>query len=189
MNARTPDVFAVSNRALCLYAFTRRGVIELALGEFGHDPRRVAQAETARRETAGWLDAHDLRAHLTEVERSLLVAGSGTWPPAAVTDSMWRKEALGVLLWSLKHLDDMPPFGAEFVQQSLDEAIVRYGSVDSFRAAGSLRGGGDIEKAWQEADAWHAATDGATGEDAALASAAAERTLALSWLRGGAWSG
>ena len=37
--------------------------------------------------------------------------------------------------------------------------------------------------AWQEADAWYAATEGREGEDATLASISAERARAFSWLR------
>ena len=55
--------------------------------------------------------------------------------------------------------------------------------MSSFRANGALRSDEQIERAWMEADAWVGATEGRTGDDAALASTAAERFRALSWLR------
>jgi hypothetical protein len=182
-----PDAAAAADRALCLYAFTRRGAIEYALGEFGNDPRRFAQAEAARVETDRWLDANALRSALTPTETRLLEAESGAWPAPAIADAMWRREALGALLWALGHLESMPPMNVEFVQADLEEAITRSGSVESFRVAGRLRSPEQIDAAWREADAWLGATEDATGEDAALASVSAERTLALSWLRGESW--
>jgi len=178
-----PSAVAVSNRALALYALVRRGAIEYALGEFGPDPQRFAQAERARVETDRWLERESVASALTEAERRLFESASGAWPPEAVADAMWRKESLGVLLWALQHLADLPPYGEEADQQDLDHAITRYGAVSAFRAEGALRAGNEIEQAWLEADAWFGATEGEEGEDATVASIAAERFRALSWLR------
>jgi len=178
-----PTVEHVSDRALVLYAFVRRGTIEFVVNETDGDPARVGQAEAARRETDDWLERERVWPAVTDLERALLEAPSGSWPKEAVADAMWRKEALGTLLWALEHLDALPSYGLEFEQQRLDEAITRYGSVDAFRAEGRLRPDDQIEAAWLEADAWYGATEGRAGEDAQVASAAAERFRALSWLR------
>jgi len=180
-----PTATEVSDRALVLYALSRRGTIELALGEFALEPTRVAQAEAARAETDRWLARESLTDALTETERRLFEATSGTWPKPAIDDALWRREALGVLLWALGHLAEMAPYGEEFPAHDLDGAITRYGSVDAFRAEGRLRPDDEIEAAWMEADAWFGATEGREGDDAAVASAAAERFRALSWLRDG----
>ena len=171
-----PGTDEVSDRALVLYALVRRGAIELVVNEAGGDPTRVAQAERARVETDRWLERESLTDAVTPVEREQLEAPSGSWPAPAVADAMWRKEAMG-------HLDAMPAFGSEFVQGDLDGAVTRYGSVDSFRANGLLRPDDQVDQAWLEADAWFGATEGRTGEDASMASIAAERFRALSWLR------
>jgi Domain of unknown function (DUF4272) len=178
-----PAAPAVADRALILYALTRRASIELALGEFGDDPRRFAQAEAARVETDRWLDRESLADAADDVERTLFDAPSGSWPGDAVRDGMWRKEALGVLLWSLRHVDALPAADDEFEVAVLNERIERYGSVSSFRANGRLRSAEAIESAWREADAWFAVTEGSTGEDATVASINAERLRALGWLR------
>ncbi len=179
----SPSTLEVSDRALVLYAVSRRATIELALGEFGDDPRRFAQAERARTETDRWLVRESLTQAVTDLERRLLEGASGSWPHQAVVDGMWRKESMGVLLWSLQHVAELPSFGDEFEVAVLNERIEAYGSVSSFRAAGRLRGTDELETAWQEADAWFAATEDAGGEDAALASISAERVRALNWLR------
>jgi hypothetical protein len=178
-----PTVVEIADRALVLYAFTRRGTIELALGEFGFQPDRVAQAESARSETDRWIDREGLSSAITDQERPLLEAESGAWPAPAIDDAMWRREALGVLLWAIQHLDELPPYGAEFAPGVLEGAITNSGSVESFRASARLRSGDEVERAWMEADAWFGATEGRDGEDAAVASTAAERFRALSWLR------
>ena len=166
-----------------LYAFVRRGAIEFVVAETEGDPERIAQAEAARRETDDWLEREAVWPAVTDDERRLLEAPSGSWPREAVADAMWRKESLGTLLWALEHIEKMPAYGLEFEQQRLDEAITRYGTVAAFRREGRLRPDDQIEAAWLEADAWLGATEGRAGDDAHLASAAAERFRALSWLR------
>jgi hypothetical protein len=178
-----PSAAEVSERALVLYAFSRRGAIELVVDEGEGDPHRVAQAEGARAETDRWLERESLLDAVTRGERALLAAPSGTWPREAIRDAMWRREALGTLLWALQHLDAMPGPATEFDPSELEFAVTRYGNVSAFRANGRLRPEDEIEAAWLEADAWFGATEGRSGEDAALASIAAERFRALSWLR------
>lgn len=173
----------VADRALVLYALARRAAIELALEELGGDPSRVAQAEAARGETDRWLERESVTSGLTETETRLFAAVSGTWPHEAVVDGLWRRESLAVLLWAIGHLDLLPAFASEADPQILDETIVRYGSVSSFRAQSWLRADAEIDAAWLEADAWFAATEGRDGEDATLASISAERARAFNWLR------
>ena len=186
-----PGLETVTNRALVLYALVRRAYIEHVMNASAGDQRRFAQGEAARFEQDRWLAANDLTGHLTDVEVRLFGAESGTWPAQAVHDALWRKESLGVLLWALQHLDVIPPYGSEFDQPDLDHAVTRSGSIEQFRALGKLRREPELEIAWREADTWFAATEGdeggadapsAAGEDAALASAAAERLRALAWL-------
>jgi len=181
--AARPSAIEVSDRALVLYAFVRRGMIEFVVSETGGDPIRVQQAEGARRETDEWLERERVWPAVTDEERRLLEAPSGSWPRLAVADAMWRKESFGTLLWALEHLEEMPPYGLEFDQQRLDGAVTRYGSVSAFRAASRLRPHDQVEAAWLEADAWLGATEGRAGDDSQVASAAAERFRALSWLR------
>jgi hypothetical protein len=166
-----------------LYALSRRGTIEFVVSESGGEPSRVVQAERARIEAERWLERESVIPALRDDERRLMDAESGSWPAEAIADAMWRKESLGVLLWVLEHLPDLPPYGEEFQQQAVDEAITRYGSVSSFRAAGRMRPDDEVERVWMEADAWLGATEGRAGQDATVASIAAERFRALSWLR------
>ena len=178
-----PSAAEVADRALVLYALVRRGYIEHVVASTDGDPLRVNQAEAAREETDRWLDRESVAPALTDVERSLFEAPAGSWPREATAGAMWRKEALGVLLWSLHHLTEIPSYQHEFDQRELDDAITRYGSVSSFRAEGSLRSDEEIERVWMEADAWYGATEGRGGDDATVASIAAGRYRALSWLR------
>jgi uncharacterized protein DUF4272 len=178
------DAAAVADRALILYALVRRGYIEHVVNATEGEPTRLAQAEAARHEQDRWLDEHGLRDGLTEVERRLFAADSGSWPAEAVHDALWRKESLGILLWALSHLDAIPSYADEFEQKELDGAITRSGSVPQFRELGRLRPDDQVERAWREADTWFAATEGEQGDDARIASIAAERLRVLGWLRG-----
>ena len=185
--ADRPTAREAADRALVLYAFVRRGTIEHVLDDADADLGRTAQAERARVETDRWLAANDLEAALTETEARLLGAESGLWPPEAIVDAVWRREALGTLLWALGHLIAIPPYDTEFAQGELDAAIVDSGSVDRFRAVSRLRDDDELLRALGEADTWHGATaaGAASEEDAAIASLSAERRWALSWLLGG----
>ena len=178
-----PGASQVADRALILYSLVRHGYIEHVIASTEGDPLRVRQGEAAREEADRWLDREQLRDAIADAERRLLDAPSGSWPAEATADAMWRKEALGTLLWALQHLADMPDYGMEFEQQTLDDAITRYGSVSAFRTEGQLRDEVELERAWMEADAWYGATEGSEGNDASIASIAAERYRAFSWLR------
>jgi len=176
-----PTADQMADRALVLYALVRRATIELALEGFGEDPVRMAQAERARAETDRWLERESLTGAPSDVEGELLAALSGSWPRKAVVDGMWRKEELGVLLWSLQHIPSLPAPDEEFEGSVLESVITRYGSVSSFRANGLLRGEREIEEAWLTADAWLGMAEGS--EDTTTASISAERFRALGWLR------
>ncbi len=183
MAGARPTAVQVANRALVLYALVRRGYIEHVIANTDGDPLRIRQGESARQETDRWFGREGLHDALTDVERGLFDAPSGSWPKGATADAMWRKESLGALLWALQHVAEMPPYDREFDQTVLDDAIMRYGSVSGFRAEGLLRQDDDLDRAWMEADAWFGATEGRVDDDAAIASIAAERYRALSWLR------
>jgi len=177
-----PSAREAADRALILYALVRRATIE-AIVEESSDLVRRRQAEGARQETQRWLERESLSAALTDTERTLFDADTAAWPPEAIADGMWRKEALGVLLWALKAVPAIPAIDQEFDVDELNAAIEAAGSVSSFRASARLRDPGDIEAAWREADTWFGATEGALGKDRALASISAERSRALGWLR------
>jgi hypothetical protein len=183
MSEARPTAVQVADRALVLYALVRRGYIEHVIASTDGEPLRIRQGETARRETERWFDREGLREALSDDERRLFDVPSGSWPAEATADAMWRKESLGALLWALQHVAEMPPYDHEFDQTALDDAIMRYGSVSGFRAEGRLRDEEDLDRAWMEADAWFGATEGRGEDDAMIASVAAERYRALSWLR------
>ena len=177
-----PSARQVADRALVLYAMVRRASIELIVAET-RDQMRRRQAEGARLETEEWFERESLTEALTDTERTLFDARTSAWPPEAIADGMWRKEALGVLLWALRMVDAMPPIDHEFAVEDLNAAIESPGSVSVFRATARLRDPGEIEAAWREADTWFGATEGAGGTDSTLASISAERSRALGWLR------
>jgi hypothetical protein len=177
-----PTPAEVSDRALVLYALIRRASIEAVLEE-GPDTRRLAQAVRAKVETDRWLVRESLDGALSPIERTLFDGANGSWPHEAIADGLWRKESLGVLLWALEHVDQLPQIDEEFEVEVLNQRIQSYGNESSFRSNGRLRGDAELDAAWHEADTWLAATEGRTGEDVTLASISAERRCALSWLR------
>ncbi len=177
-----PSARAAADRALVLYALVRRAAIELVVAE-GDDADRIARAEAARAETERWLERESLTDALTPTEQMLFATPTTSWTAEAIADGLWRKEALGVVVWALRLLDRLPPIDTEFAIDALNAAIESVGSVTAFRAAARLRDPGEVEVAWREADTWFGATEGADGDDSTLASISAERSRALAWLR------
>ena len=174
-----PSAREVADRALVLYALVRRASIELIVAET-RDQMRRRQAEGARIETERWLERESLTGALTDTERTLFDAPTAAWPPEAIADGMWRKEALGVLLWALRLIDTMPSIDREFAVEDLNAAIEVAGiGVGRSAPTARLRDPGEIEAAWREADTWFGATEGAAGDDSTLASISAERSRAL----------
>jgi hypothetical protein len=177
-----PAARQVVDRALVLYAMVRRASIELIVAET-RDQVRHRQAEGARLETDRWFERESLTGALTGAERRLFDAPTAAWPPEAIADGMWRKESLGVLLWALRMLGELPAIDREFAVEELNAAVESPGSVSVFRATARLRDPAEIEAAWREADTWFGATEGSVGDDSTLASISAERSRALAWLR------
>ena len=95
-----PSARETADRALILYALIRRAAIEVIVTD-GDDLMRRRQAENARQETEHWLERESLTEALTPTERALFDAPTAAWSREAIADGLWRKEALGVLLWAL----------------------------------------------------------------------------------------
>ena len=186
-----PDQNAVVDRALCISAVVMLGVIASGVDEGTMD---AGQAGEYLKESHRWLIREQLTAALSIQERALLAKALTDWTERDALGASWRSEALGVLLWALSALDEMPPYDERF--ERLPAFVPLLAPTADFRRTANLRSAEDIGRARDLAEQWHArARAPRLGErddpqvervalDADLTAAVVERHYALNWLCG-----
>jgi hypothetical protein len=121
------DAHTVAYRTFCLAAILTRLEIEVMLQSLDE----YALPDTIRQGLLGkhvgmkldlwqWLEREGIAPYLTRTERQLLHQTPGTWPDRLLVNTSWRIESLGVMLWALRAIDEMPPFDTRF---ALDELL------------------------------------------------------------------
>lgn len=111
----------VAYRALCLGALLKRGELEITLQnlrDYALAPHIEAQIEARHTEInvqlLQWLKDERLSQHLTSTESYLLKQPLKTWTERIIINTSWRIESLGVILWALNVLEEMPAFDTQF---------------------------------------------------------------------------
>jgi Domain of unknown function (DUF4272) len=147
-----PDQDAVVGRVLCVAAVAMLGAIAAAV-EDDEDEMDAGQAERYLVESHRWLIRESLADALSSRERALIAKPVTEWTPRESTDATWRNESLGVLLWALSALDDMPPYDARF--DRLPALVPLLAPTTDFRTAASWRSADAIARARSIAELWH----------------------------------
>jgi len=80
-------------------------------------------------------------------ELALLSRPPAEWDEQAVTDALWRGEALGTLAWALQLVADLPAYDAPF-----DHVVV---ARELSLEGAALRDGEELEHALETARLWH----------------------------------
>jgi hypothetical protein len=145
-----PDRGAVVDRALCLSAVAMLGAISAAVTDGTMDEDKAA---AYLRETHRWLIREQLAAALSGRERALLAKAFADWTQGEAAAAGRRSEALGVLLWALCALDEMPAYDVRF--ESLPSLVPLLAPTPEFRSTASLRPAEDIRRARDVAELWH----------------------------------
>lgn len=190
-----PGQDAVVDRVLCVSAIAMLGAIAAAVAEGTMDDEAAAKYLT---ESHRWLIRENLSSALSAGERARLAKPVPEWTQAEVIEANWQNEAMGVLLWAIAALEELPPYDARF--ERLPSSVPLLASTSDFRGAARLRPPEAIGEARRVAELWHwrARTshllDGDdprarvraldADEYSAVASSAVERHRALNWLAG-----
>jgi hypothetical protein len=173
-----PDQDAVVGRLLCISVVAMLGAIAAALAEGTADEGQAAEYVT---ESHRWLIREKLVDHLSSSERTLIAKPLAEWTQQELTNASLRNESLGVLLWALSALEEIPPYDAGF--ERLPALVPLLAPTSDFRERASLRPPDVIGRARDVAyDKPDRALD--ADEYAAVTSSAAERHYALNWLCG-----
>jgi hypothetical protein len=145
-----PGQDAVAGRLLCISVVTMLGAIAAAVAEGTADEEQAAEYVT---ESHRWLIREKLVEDLSGGERALIAKELAEWTPQEQTNAGWRNESLGVLLWALSALDEIPPYDAGF--ERLPALVPLLAPTADFRARASLRPPEVIGRARDIAELWH----------------------------------
>ncbi|MCA9912187.1 MAG: DUF4272 domain-containing protein [Anaerolineae bacterium] len=119
-HVRIQDERAVAYRVLSLGALLKRAELERTIRHlhelfpFSSIEELIAEQEEYRQQLLRWLEAESIVEHLSESESSLLMKPLGTWSERTLLTVEWRTEALGILLWALGHLEELPSYDRQF---------------------------------------------------------------------------
>ena len=144
----------VACRALCLGALIVRSEFEKIVQNI-HDLTVLKVHEELIGRLNAWLDQEELVLYQSSHEKTLLDKPPGSWNWQEVINANWRLEALGVLLWSLSLLDELPPYDTEFTQQDVLKPLGLFGPAGDFRKRVHLRPANAIESARGTTELWH----------------------------------
>jgi Domain of unknown function (DUF4272) len=145
-----PAQDAVVDRVLCISAVAMLGAIAAALEDGTMEAGPAAEYLT---ESHRWLIRENLAHALSGSERKLLAKPLADWTGDELIGANWRSESMGVLLWALSALDDMPPYDARF--ERLPSFVPLLAPTIGFRKETDLRPAEEIARARAVAELWH----------------------------------
>ena len=145
-----PDQDAVVDRVLCVSAVAMLGAIASGIEEGAMDGGAGAKYLT---ESHRWLIRENLSSALSAGERARLAKPVPEWTQAEVIEANWQNEAMGVLLWAIGALEELPSYDTRF--ERLPAFVPLLAPTSDFRGAASLRSPEVIGQARGTAELWH----------------------------------
>lgn len=159
---RVQDERAVAYRALCLGALLKRGELEVAVhnvdGMFLFGDARHRALETQQRlhqQLCDWIESEGIKAHFSDNERSLLEKPLGRWSDRMLTHVGWHVEALGVILWALNRLEDIPAYDQQFELDTVLKPLDIFKPTIDFIWCATLRDPNELGRRRDEAELWN----------------------------------
>lgn len=147
---RIQDARAVAYRALCMGALLKRSEIEFSIQDYLNDTD-IKYHEALNQ----WLVNEKILQHLSKTEQVLLAKPIGTWSGRTLKMVSQRTEALGIMLWSLNRLDNLPYYDTEFETiDSLAPLDILHSTIDFIWLA-TLRSDYDLRQARDQAELWN----------------------------------
>ena len=145
-----PDAAAVAERVLCVAAVAMLGAIAAGVADDAMDEDEAARYLV---ETRRWLIREGLANALSVEEKALIAKAAGDWNADERVAATWRNESLGVLLWALSSLAELPASDAPF--ERLPPFVPLLAPTAGFRGAARLRTPEELEDARATAELWH----------------------------------
>jgi hypothetical protein len=144
----------IARRALLLQAVHLRGWIEDQAGEGASMP--MARAIDRIVQIKSWVLEHGLLEYCEPAESELLASQLGRLEAGQVTAAYWRMDSLGVLVWALGGIAELPAYDAPFHPTAVLEPLPRLGEpVAAFIDSAGRRPAEECAAAFDAARLWH----------------------------------
>lgn len=151
-NPTPPTYTEVCSRIRGLVATLWRAQLEMHL-QAGLTPREVVQERFDQLQTS--IKERQLSDKLSKAESKLHGLPLGGWSESQVFETMWRFEALVILLWATRHFEEMPTWLETVDGQTVMAKARLVDTSDSADTDDSLRSENEIEKIRNAAEFWH----------------------------------
>lgn len=167
---KMPTQDEATKRAICLAVFLKRFQYEMVTQITSNSlkdakPSDKEKFEKLQQELGGnnkqgmlkiqeIITKEGLEAYQSPKEKALINKPIGTWEKQDTISASWRKESLGVLLWSLSVIDEIPPYDQEFDDFKMVDIVLTNPTI-KFYSTVKLRPKVEIQKARDIAEHWH----------------------------------
>lgn len=159
---RLQDARTVLYRTLSLGALLKRGEYELTLQNLTQYPlppdvreHIVDKHFALNNQLLTWVIDEGIKPYLSDPEILLLRKPMASWTEREVIQTSWRIESLGMLMWSLGILDDIPHYDTQFEPDMVLQPIeIMEPTIDLLWRA-NLRPFEEIIELRDMAELWH----------------------------------
>lgn len=143
----------IARRALLLQAIHLRGWIEDGIG--GGEQIPMSRALDRLVQIRSWIDDHRLLDTAEPGETEFLASRLGEPDAEQVGSAYWRMDSLGVMMWALGQLRDLPGFDSPFDAPAVMAHLPRVGeSAEEFLTSQKRRGDDELGRALEAARLW-----------------------------------
>lgn len=149
-----PEEKEVINRTLCIAVLFLRAQAE-AIYSSTPDSEILKIEKNFFEEVEQWMEDENIREHFTHKEKLLLDKDIGKWEEDDIFLSLSYLEDLGVLLWALSLINEIPPYEIGFRLNDLINLIPVLKSRDEFKSKAKLRPYKDLMKEREIAEVWY----------------------------------
>lgn len=127
--------------------------LEDASATWTDDERLVIEDESRRVRDDYWATLGEFSAHLSPKEREFSQMSIADYDPFRMIDVSWRLEALGMLLWALGYVENLPSYDTQFGVEDIE--IFTKTDPQIFFDNAKLRPQEELDKARDNAEAWN----------------------------------
>lgn len=149
-----PDEKTAAYRALCLGALLMRANLEDRLRSAMPLPS-AQPASLLWEPVKSWLEQYNVSPFLSPKEKELLGKPVGSWSLQEIVNSSWRAEALGVILWALQQINNVPSYDTQFLAPDVLKRLPMGRQPAEFVGKVKLRSSTDLSKARDLAELWN----------------------------------
>ncbi len=144
-----PSEAQVASRLLCLAAIATLGAVAQDL-HAGLDSDQLGTFAVGVRD---WVRGEGLLEHLAPSELAVFEKPLDAWTKRELVNASWRGESIGVLMWALSYIAELPAYDQQFA--GLLERLPVLETTAEFVGSGELRPWDDLSRAKDLAELWH----------------------------------